>query len=113
SRGRRRPHSPTPPRLMARHLAREMQQHRAEAPHRFRTIHASLVQQLPDYDRALIGWAAILGYLHNTLPVRRPNGQPLPISPLLRWRRDLDFPLLRGGWNPSSRCLSPPLTTAF
>jgi hypothetical protein len=97
---------------MARCFAREQAQHAAEAPHRFRSLHTILVQQLPDLDRALIGQHAILTYLSDVLLLRRPNGRPLRWHMILRWRRDLGFPLLRGGWRAGSRCLSPPLTSS-
>jgi hypothetical protein len=96
---------------MARCFAREQTQHAAEAPHRFRSLHAMLVQQLPDRDLALIGQHAILTYLGDVLLLRRPNGRQLRWHMVLRWRRDLAFPLLRGGWRAGSRCLSPPLTS--
>src|SRR5262245_16042427 len=71
-----------------------------------------LTTQLPDRDRALIGRPAILAFLHHDLGLRRPNGKPLSWRMVLRFRRDLSLPLLRG-----FSCLkshrSYPLSTRF
>jgi hypothetical protein len=98
-----------------RSLSRELALHSTEFPARFAAIHAQLVSQLPEHDRALVGWQAILRYLHNTLGLRRPGGKSLHARIVLRWRRDHMFPLLRGGWNPRCRKAprSAPLTTTY
>jgi hypothetical protein len=90
---------------------RERTQHAAIAPEQQRALHDLLVTQLPGFDRAVIGQASILGYLHQ-LGLRRRNGGPLTWRMLLRWRRDEGFPVLRGRYTPH-RHRSPALSTAF
>jgi hypothetical protein len=98
-----------------RSLARELARHETEFPARFAALHRLLVAQLPEHDRALVGWQGILRYLHDVLGLRRPGGKRLHPRIVLRWRRDHAFPLLRGGWNPRCRLAprSAPLTTMF
>jgi hypothetical protein len=99
-----------------RNYLAERARHAARAPETQRTLYATLVAQLPQYERALVGREAILAELHR-LGLRRRNGTPLTWRMILRWRRDLGFPLVRGVWHPhtalhpSSR--SPALTTTY
>src|SRR5262245_2944683 len=75
--------------------------------------YALLRAQLPDHDRALIGWPAILAHLNERFHLCRPNGSPITIRMVWRWRRDFACPILRGGWNVHClRHLSPPLTSS-
>jgi hypothetical protein len=87
----------------------ERAQHAAIAPDQQRALHALLIAQLPAFDRALIGQAAILNYLHQ-FGLRRRNGGPLTWRMILRWRRDEGFPVLRGRYTPH-RHRSPALST--
>src|SRR5262249_34295937 len=59
-------------------------------------------------DRALIGHAAILSYLHDH-GIRRRNGGPLTWRIVLQWRRDHGCPIVRG--NRQARYASPALST--
>ena len=90
---------------------RERTEHAAVAPEQQRALHALLIAQLPAFDRAMIGQAAILTYLHH-LGLRRRNGGPLTWRMILRWRRDEGFPVLRGRYTPD-RHRSPALSTTF
>jgi hypothetical protein len=87
-------------------LAKERAAHDARATQA--RIVSMLCEVLPAYDRALVGSARILEHLH-ALGIRRRNGAPLPWRIVLRWRRDLGFPVLRGFWHRNSR--SPSFTT--
>jgi hypothetical protein len=99
-----------------RNLARERAQHALEAPARQHQLHATMVAQLPDRDRALVGQDRILAFLHE-LGLRRRNGAWLTWRIVLRWRRDHGFPLARGVWHPSAlshpASRSPALSTTF
>jgi hypothetical protein len=92
-----------------RNAARERSRHAAIAPARQRTLYDLLVGQLPQHHHALIGWDAILTFLHRTLQLTRPNGHPLSRRQILRWRRAQGFPLVTGNMNRYAR--TPPLTT--
>jgi hypothetical protein len=95
-----------------RNFAREQAEHARVASQRQHHLHATLVAQLPDYDRALIGHQAILCYLHEVLHLRRRNGSPLTWRMLLRWRSTEGLPVLRGRYTPH-RHRSPAVSTAF
>jgi len=73
-------------------------------------LHAQLVAFLPERDHALIGWPAILGFLDH-LQVTRPNGRPVRVHMLRRWRHSLLFPLLNGYRSPYA--VTPPASTTF
>jgi hypothetical protein len=92
-----------------RNIARERSRHAAIAPARQRALYDLLVTQLPQHERALVGWDAILTFLHRTLQLTRPNGRPLSRRQVLRWRRVQGFPLVAGNMNRYAR--TPPLTT--
>ena len=92
-----------------RNLARERAHH--DAPARFASLHALLTAQLPHHDRALIGRAAILNYLHDRLHLRRLNRGPITWRMVMRWRRLDGLPLLRGFTSP--RYATPALSTEF
>jgi hypothetical protein len=77
-----------------RNLARERAHHAATHHDRFRSTVAALAATYPD--RALIGSAAILRYLHNTLELRRRNGDRLTWRIITSWRRDHACPILPG-----------------
>jgi hypothetical protein len=95
---------------------RERAQHAAQAADRQRHLHELLTAQLPHLDRALVGRARILAYLHD-FGLRQRNGRALSWRMILRWRRDHGFPLVRGVWHPSApthpASRSPALTTSF
>ena len=93
-----------------RNAARERSRHAAIAPERQRALYDLLVAQLPQHERALVGWDGILTYLHRTLQLTRPNGRPLSRRQVLRWRRVQGFPLVTGNMNRYAR--TPPLTTS-
>jgi hypothetical protein len=82
-----------------RNLARELAAH--DLAGRLVSSYAAMRQHLPEFDRALIGHRAILDYLH-AFGIRRPSGRPLQWRTVLRWRRDLCFPLVAGGWHHGS-----------
>ena len=92
-----------------RNIARERSRHAAIAPARQRALYDLLVAQLPQHERALVGWDAILTFLHGRLQLTRPNGHPLSRGQILRWRRAQGFPLVTGNMNRYAR--TPPLTT--
>jgi hypothetical protein len=94
-----------------RNYARERARHDTIAPEQQRALHELLRNQLPAFDRAVIGQAAILNYLHH-LGLRRRNGGPLTWRMILRWRRDEGFPVLCGRYTPH-RHKSPALSTTF
>src|SRR5215475_6656205 len=60
-----------------RNYARERAHHDALAPEKQRTLYDLLVAQLPQHELALVGWHAILTFLHRSLQLTRPNGHPL------------------------------------
>jgi hypothetical protein len=99
-----------------RHYARERALHAAHAVAQQRRIYELLKAQLPDHERALAGRDAILSFLR-TLGLTRRNGMPLTWRMILRWHRDLGFPLVRGAWHPNTRThlpsRSPALTTTY
>ena len=92
-----------------RNAARERSCHAAIAPARQRSLYDLLVAQLPQYQHALVGWDAILTFLHGTPQLTRPNGRPLSRRQVLRWHRTQGFPLVTGNMNRYAR--TPPLTT--
>jgi hypothetical protein len=92
-----------------RNHARERARHAALAPEKQRALYDLLVTQLPQHERALVGWNGILTYLHRTLQLTRPNGRPLSRRQVLRWHRAQGFPLVTGNMNRYAR--TPPLTT--
>lgn len=94
-----------------RSVARERAHHARIAPHRFRSLYALLATYLPDHERALVGQAAILAFLHANLGMRRSNGGPLTWRMVLRWHRDHDFPLLLGGYR--YRIRTPSVASSF
>jgi hypothetical protein len=94
-----------------RNYARERARHDAIAPEQQRAIYELLRNQLPAFDRAVVGQIAILNYLHQ-LGLRRRNGSPLTWRMILRWRRDEGFPVLRGRYTPH-RHRSPAVSTTF
>jgi len=94
-----------------RNLARERAQHAATARARTAALYAMLCQTLPDHERALVGQLPILRYLHDTLRIRRPNGQPLKWRIVLRWFHTQGFPLVRGGWHVGRSAKQASLTT--
>jgi len=97
-----------------RNFARERAEHTRLAPHRQRQLYTMMVTYLPSRERALVGRAAILAYLHD-FGLRRRTGEPLTWRIILRWRRDHGFPLVRGVWHPAApthpASRSPALTT--
>jgi hypothetical protein len=93
-----------------RNAARERSRHAAIAPARQRALYDLLVAQLPQHEHALVGWDAILAFLHRTLQLTRPNGRPLSRRQVLRWHRAQGFPLATGNMNRYAR--TPPLTTS-
>jgi hypothetical protein len=93
-----------------RNAARERSRHAAIAPAHQRALYDLLVAQLPQHERALVGWDAILTFLHRTLQLTRPNGRPLSRRQVLRWHRAHGFPLVTGNMNRYAR--TPPLTTS-
>src|SRR5262245_45562324 len=96
-----------------RNLAREHARHDATAPDRQRELYELLRAQLPDREVALLGWPAILNFLHS-LGLRRPNGGPLTYRVLRRWIRDHGCPIVRGYCRLGTpRVLTPPLSTSF
>src|SRR5262245_28133403 len=82
-----------------RNVARERTRHAAIAPVRQRALYDLLVAQLPQHEKALVGWNAILTFLHGTLQLTRPNGHLLSRRQVLRWRRAHGFPLVTGNMN--------------
>jgi hypothetical protein len=94
-----------------RNAARERSRHAAIAPARQRALYDLLVAQLPQHEHALVGWDAILVFLHRTLQLTRPNGRSLSRRQVLRWRRAQGFPLVTG--NMSRYARTPPLTTSY
>jgi hypothetical protein len=94
----------------------ERARHAALAPEKQRTLYETLTTQLPEYERAIVGRDRILAFLAH-LGLTRRNGTYLTWRMILRWHRDLHFPLVRGVWHPktplhpSSR--SPSLTTTY
>ena len=94
-----------------RNLALERARHAASQPARMAALHAMLVTQLPDRDRALIGWPSILAYLHR-LGLRRLNGRPVSARMVTRWRHAAACPVLGGRWT-LGRCYTPPLSSSF
>lgn len=93
-----------------RHYARERARHAALAPQQQRALYELLVAQLPQHEHALVGWDAILTFLHARLQLTRPNGHPLSRRQVLRWHRAQGFPLVSGNMNRHAR--TPPLTTS-
>jgi len=93
-----------------RNYARERARHDAIAPEKQRALYDLLVAQLPQHEHALVGWDAILTFLHRNLQLTRPNGRPLSRRQVLRWRRAQGFPLVTGNMNRYAR--TPPLTTS-
>jgi hypothetical protein len=93
-----------------RNSARERARHNALAPEQQRALYELLVAQLPQHEHALVGWNAILAFLHRTLQLTRPNGRPLSRRQILRWHRAQGFPLVTGNMNRYAR--TPPLTTS-
>jgi hypothetical protein len=91
-----------------RNFARERSTHQLQAPLGFAALHHLLISQLPSQDKALIGQAAILQYLHS-LGVRRLNGGPLTWRIVLSWRVLHGCPILRG--NRAASYKSPALST--
>lgn len=91
-----------------RNFARERTQHATDAPGRQARISADLRTHLPDHDRALVGHAAILAYLHR-LGIRRLRGTALTIRIVDRWRTHHNCPILRGYHD--TRVSASPLTT--
>src|SRR5215813_10871074 len=78
-----------------RNAARERAKHAATAAARLRHVHAVMVAEFPEYDRALIDYPAILGFL-DRFGIRRRNGRPVTIRMLTRWRREFGFPVCKG-----------------
>ncbi|HKB36285.1 MAG TPA: hypothetical protein VKD72_07515 [Gemmataceae bacterium] len=93
-----------------RNYARELARHDAIAPEKQRALYDLLVAQLPQHHYALVGWDAILTFLHRSLQLTRPNGGPLSRRQILRWHRTQGFPLVTGNMNRYAR--TPPLTTS-
>jgi hypothetical protein len=96
---------------MPRNYARERAQHALEQPGRMQDTFDQLTRWHGDRDEILVGWTDILTYL-TRIGIRRPNGCRVNDRMLLRWRRDLGFPLCRGTAY-SSTFKAPPLTSAF
>jgi hypothetical protein len=92
-----------------RNFAKERAKHTADAPRRFAALHDLLITQLPQNDKALIGQAAILRYLHD-LGIRRLRGGPLTWRIVNRWRHIDALPVLRGNRHPKRS--GSPLTTS-
>jgi hypothetical protein len=92
-----------------RHFATERAKHTADAPRRFAALHHLLITQLPLQDRALIGHASILSYLHQ-LGIRRLRGGPLTWRIVNRWRHTDALPVLKG--YSDRRCARSPVTTS-
>jgi hypothetical protein len=94
----------------------ERARHATLAPEKQQTLYQTLTAQLPQYERALIGRERILEFLAH-LGLTRRNGTRLTWRMVLRWHRDLHFPLIRGVWHPSTplhpSSRSPSLTTTY
>lgn len=95
-----------------RNLAAEKARHELEQPMKQKAIFDMLKAQLPDRDRAIIGWDNLLAYLAQ-LGVKRPGAVKDPTyRTVTRWREVHGFPLLRGAYRgPISR--APCITTQF
>jgi hypothetical protein len=91
-------------------LAKERAAHAATERERLARLYAMLCSAARDQERALVGRAAILHHLEQ-LGIRQRNGLPVTWRMLRRWRRDLEFPVVRGLWRPQSR--SPALSTSL
>src|SRR5262245_58398526 len=94
-----------------RNAAPARSRHPAIAPARQRALYDLLAAPLPQHEHVLVGWDAILTFLHRTLQLTRPNGHPLSRRQVLRWRRAQGFPLVTGNMNRYAR--TPPLSTSF
>jgi hypothetical protein len=94
----------------------ERARHATLVPEKQRTLYQTLTAQLPQHERALVGRERILAFL-TQLGLTRRNGTPLTWRMVLRWHRDLHFPLVRGVWHPSTplhpSSRSPSLTTTY
>ena len=93
-----------------RNFAKERAAHAAAAPRRQQTIYQSLREQLPEHDKALVGWVRILAHLH-ALGIRRRNGRPLTRRIVNRWRAHEGCPILRG--NRCATYRTHPFTTVY
>lgn len=58
---------------------------------------AGLRSVFPEHERVLTGWDAIIGYLCDTMRLRRLNGERLTVPQLRRWQLSHRLPVLRGG----------------
>jgi len=94
-----------------RNLARERDAHGKTYAARLAAIHHQLVTQLPELDRALIGWPAILAQLHRC-GLRRLDGRPISVRMVRRWRLAACCPVLAGS-HTIGRCYTPPLSTSY
>src|SRR5262249_35778314 len=90
-----------------RNYARERAHHDALAPEKQRPPYHLLSTQLPHPQHALVGWPAILTFLHRPLQLTRPNGRPLSRRQVLRWHRAQGFPLVTGNLNRYAAHTSP------
>lgn len=92
--------------------AAERVRHEAHASEHQRALYDTMVTYLPDREIALVGWTAILEWLHHHLGLRRPNGGSLTVRQLRRWRADHSCPIVSGTRTTTGR-LTPPLSTSF
>lgn len=95
-----------------RNFRRERQQHALEQPEKQAALYRMLVAQLPDRETALVGWPAILAFLHDRLQLCRPSGGRITYRMARRWAREHQLPVLRGTLT-ASKHLSPALSSTF
>lgn len=96
--------------MAARQYKTELLWLQAQQPERQARIWAQLKATLPEYDRLLIGWDEILGFLAQA-GVRRPNcTEPLSYRMVRRWIAS-GFPLVRGGYRLKHASSVPSITS--
>ena len=85
----------------------------AEQPAKMQAFHKMLREQIPEKDVAIVGWKALLEFLHG-LGVRKPNAvNKLTIQQVRRWSLQHGFPLVRGCMRPRPMSYAPCVATSL
>ena len=96
-----------------RNYAADKARWQAEQPMKQRAIYDLLKSQLPEHDKAIVGWANLLDYLHD-LGVRRPNAYAdVNDRQIGVWQREHGFPLVRGTMRPRPQSHTPCISTQY
>jgi hypothetical protein len=94
-----------------RNAREERYRHAISFPDRSAAFHHLLVSNLPEFDRAVVGWPAIIDHLTSLGALRR-DGRRLRIRQVQRWRHSLGLPIV-AGCIVIGRHWSPPLSTTY